>query len=156
MSLDPSASLWPGVFWAAAVCLWIAAIGAPIAYAAFRNRPRLVWPFYAPIVGVVVVLLVTNLVAYVIPGAPAAWFGLIGPSVASAVIVWRVGVPGRVSRQSAIALLAMFTMAVGVFALAYANRAHSALADDTWQYPLAFRLARGVFPPVTPSRMVRG
>ena len=130
MSLDPSASPWPGVFRAAAVCLWIAAIGAPIAYAAFRNRPRLVWPFYAPIIGVVVVLLVTNLVAYVIPGAPAAWFGLIGPSVASAAIVWRVGVPGRVSRQSAIALLAMFAMAVGVFALAYANRAHSALADD--------------------------
>ena len=138
------------MFAAVAVCLWIAVIGASIAYAAFRNRPRLVCPFYAPIIGVVVVFLVTNLAAYVIRGAPSAWFGLIGSPLASAAIAWGIGTPGRVSRRSAIALLAMFTMAVSVFALAYANRTHSGLVDDTWQYPQAHRLARGVFPPVTP------
>ena len=69
MSLDPAASPWPGVIASVAVCLWIAAIGALLAYAVFRDRPRLVWPFYAPIVGVAVVLVVTNLSAYVMPGA---------------------------------------------------------------------------------------
>ena len=150
MSLDPSVSPGPGVVAAVAVCLWMAAIGAPLAYAAFRDRPRLVWPCYAPIVGVVVVLLVTNLAAYVITGAAAAWVGLIGPSVAGAAIAWRAGVPERVSRQAAIPLLAMALVAAGVFALAYATRLHTASVDAAWHQALAFQLARGVFPPVTP------
>ena len=150
MSLDPAASPWPGVVASVAVCLWIAAIGAPLAHAVFQHRPRLVWPYYAPIVGVAVVLLVTNLAAYVIPGAPAAWFGLLGPSAAAAVIAWRAGVPSRMSRRSAIALLAMAVTAVGVFALAYANQTHIFPGDSTWHYPLAHRMALGEFPPVTP------
>jgi len=35
VSLDPAASHWPGVIASGAVCLWIAAIGALIAYAVF-------------------------------------------------------------------------------------------------------------------------
>ncbi len=107
MSLDPAASPWPGVIASVAVCLWIAAIGALLAYAVFRDRPRLVWPFYAPIVGVAVVLLVTNLAAYVAPGAPAAWLGLIVPSVLGVVVVRRGSAPGTRPRGSKIALLAV-------------------------------------------------
>ena len=150
MSLDPAASPWPGVFASVAVCLWIAAIGAPIAYAVFRHRPRLVWPFYTPIVGVAVVLLVTNLAAYVAPGAPAAWFGLLVPSALGAVIVRRGGGLRPLPRGSKIALLTMVALAIGVFALAYANRLHTYPHDAPWHYALAQRLARGEFPPVTP------
>ena len=150
MSLDPAASPWPGVFASVAVCLWIAAIGALLAYAVFRDRPRLVWPFYAPIVGVAVVLLVTNLAAYVVPGALAAWAGLIGPSVLAVVVARRSGAPRRVSRRSAIALLAIALMAVGLFALTYANRTHGSGDAPGWHYALAHTMARGVFPPVTP------
>ena len=150
MSLDPTASPWPGVIASVAVCLWIAALGAPLAAAAFRHRPRLVWPGYAPILGVAVVLLITNLASYVIPGAPAAWFGLLAPSVAALVILWRLGPPSRPSRRSALVLLAMALVAVGVFALAYANRLHTGHPDAAWHDALAFQLARGVFPPITP------
>ena len=150
MSLDPAASPWPGVVASVAVCLWIAAIGVLLARAVFRDRPRLVWPFYAPIVGVAVVLLVTNLAAYVIPGAPAAWFGLLAPSALGAIVAWRGGALRPLPRGSRAALLAMALVAVGVFALAYANRTHEFLWDDTWHFGLAQRLARGVFPPVTP------
>ena len=150
MSLDPAASPWPGVVASVAVCLWIAAIGALLAHAVFRDRPRLVWPFYAPIVGVAVVLLVTNLAAYVIPGAPAAWFGLLVPSALGAIVAWRGGTLRPLPRGSKVALLAMALVAVGVFVLAYANRTHMFLWDDTWHFGLAQRLARGAFPPVTP------
>ena len=43
-----------------------------------------------------------------------------------------------------------FTLAIGVFALAYANRLHTYPHDAPWHYALAQRLARGEFPPVTP------
>ncbi len=150
MSLDPTASPWPGVLASVGVCLWMVAIGAPLAAAAFRHRPRLVWPFYAPILGAVTVLLVTNLAAYVIPGAPAAWFGLIAPSVAAAVVAWRLGAPRRPSRRSVLILLALVLLGVGVFLLAFTNRTHSPFADESWHYPLALRLANGVFPPEPP------
>ena len=150
MSLDPAASPWPGVLASVGVCLWMVAIGAPLAAAAFRHRPRLVWPFYAPILGAVTVLLVINLAAYVIPGAPAAWFGLIAPSVAAAVVAWRLGAPRRPSRRSVLILLALVLLGVGVFLLAFTNRTHSPFADESWHYPLALRLANGVFPPEPP------
>ena len=150
MSLDPSASPWPGVLASVGVCLWIVAIGAPLAAAAFRHRARLVWPFYAPILGVVTVLLVTNLAAYAIPGAPAAWFGLIAPTVAAAVVAWRLGVPRQPTRRTAPVLLALGLLAVGMFALAYANQLHEPIWDSPWHYGLAHQMARGVFPPVTP------
>ena len=150
MSLDPSASPWPGVLASVGVCLWMAAIGVPLAAAAFRHRPRLVWPFYAPILGAVTVLLVTNLAAYAIPGAPAAWFGLIAPSVAAAVVAWRLGPPRHPSRRSVLILLALVLLGVGVFLLAFTNRTHSPFADESWHYPLALRLAKGVFPPEPP------
>ena len=150
MSLDPTASAWPGVVASVAICLWMAAIGVPLAHAVFRHRPRLVWPFYAPIVGVAVVLLVTNLAAYIVPGAPAAWVGLLIPSALGAIVAWRGGAPRPLRRGSKVALLAMALTSVGVFALAYATRLHTANVDAAWHQALAFQLARGVFPPVTP------
>ncbi len=150
MSLDPTASPWPGVVASVAVCLWIAAIGVPLAHAVFRNRPRLVWPYYAPIVGIVAVLLVTNLAAYAMPGAPAAWFGLLASSALAAVAVWRRGAPRALPRGSRFALPGLALAAVGIFVLAYANRLHGDMPDYTWHYPLALQLANGVFPPVTP------
>ena len=151
MSLDPAASPWPGVIASVAVCLWIAVIGALLAYAVFRDRPRLVWPFYAPIVGVAVVLLVTNLAAYVMPGAPSAWFGLIAPTVLGVVVVWRGGRRGPLPPGSRAALLGAGALAVGVFALACANRVHELAYDASWHYGLISRMARGgAFPPVTP------
>ena len=150
MSLDPAASPWPGVIASVAVCLWIAVIGALLAYAVFRDRPRLVWPFYAPMVGVAVVLLVTNLAAYVMPGAPSAWFGLIAPSVLGIAVARRAGALRPLPQGSRAVLLGAGALAVGVFALAYADRMHEAPFDTAWHYGLAFRLARGEFPPVTP------
>ncbi|MCY3782994.1 MAG: hypothetical protein OXG79_04320 [Chloroflexi bacterium] len=132
MSLDPTASPWPGVIASVAVCLWIAAIGALIAYAVFRDRPRLVWPFYAPIVGVAVVLLFTNLSAYAIPGAPSAWFGLVFPSAVALVAARRVSAPGERPRGATAALLAVLVVAIGVFALAYANRTHQSFDAPAW------------------------
>ena len=150
MSLDPAASPWPGVIASVAICLWIAVIGALLAYAVFRDRPRLVWPFYAPIVGVAVVLLVTNLSAYVIPGAPSAWFGLIAPSVLGIVAARRSGALRLLPPGSRTVLLVMGLLAAGVFALAYTNRLHVDTPDTSWHYALAHRLSRGEFPPVTP------
>ena len=151
MSLDPAASPWPGVLASVGVCLWMAALGAPLAAAAFRHRPRLVWPFYAPILGIAVVLLLTNLAFHVIPGAPGVWFGLVAPSAASLVILRRLGARRRPSRRSALVLLAVGLLAVGVFALGYATRMHWNFSAYTWHYPLALRFAEGVFPPVTPN-----
>ena len=150
MSLDPAVSPWLGVIASVAVCLWIAVIGALLAYAVFRDRPRLVWPFYAPIVGMAVVLLVTNLAAYVMPGAPSAWFGLIAPTVLGVVVARRGGHLRQAPRGSRIALVAMVLLAVGVFVLAYANRMHASGDAAGWHRALALQLARGVFPPVTP------
>ncbi len=150
MSLDPAASPWPGVIASVAVCFWIAAIGVPIAHAVFRDRPRLVWPFYAPIVGVVVVLLVTNLAAYVMPGASAAWLGLLAPSALGVIAARRGGALRPLPRGSRAALVAISMLAVGVFALAYANRTHTGPYDSDWHYALALRMAGGEFPPVTP------
>lgn len=48
MNLDPTVSPWLGIAASTGVCLWMAAIGAPLAHAVFHDRPRLVWPFDAP------------------------------------------------------------------------------------------------------------
>ena len=101
-------------------------------------------------VGVAVVLLVTNLAAYVMPGAPSAWFGLIAPSVVGIVVVRRGGALRPLPEGYRTALLAMGLVAVGVFALAYANQPHIYPNDEGWHYALAQRMARGEFPPVTP------
>ena len=150
MSLDPAASPWPGVIASVAVCLWIAVIGALLAYAVFRDRPRLVWPFYAPAVGIAVVLLVTNLAAYVMPGAPSAWFGLVFPSALGLVAARRSGSLRPLPPGTQTVLLVAGVLAVGMSALAYAGRLHTPPPDLTWHYPVAFRLALGEFPPVTP------
>ena len=150
MSLDPAASPWPGVVASVAVCLWIAAIGALLARAVFRDRPRLVWPFYAPIVGVAVVLLVTNLAAYIVPGAPAAWVGLLLPTALGAIAAWCGRALRPLPRTSKVALVVMTLVAVGAFALSFATRTHGAGDAPGWHYALAHTMARGVFPPVTP------
>ena len=54
MNLDPTVSPWIGIFASTGVCLWMVAIGAPLAQAVFGDRPRPVWPFYAPALGIVV------------------------------------------------------------------------------------------------------
>ena len=150
MNLDPAASPWPGVIASVAICLWIAVIGAILSYAVFRDRPRLVWPFYAPIVGVAVVLLVTNLTAYVMPGAPSAWFGLLLPFAVGLVSARRSGPLRPLPQGSRAVLLALAVVAVGVFVLAYTNRIHGYFDAPTWHQAVALRLARGEFPPVTP------
>jgi len=150
MNLDPTVSPWVGIFASTGVCLWMAAIGAPLSKAVFGDRPRLVWPFYAPALGIVVVLLTTNLSAYVIPGAPSAWFGLIAPSILAVFIAWRARQLRLPSLRTAIASLAILATSAGIFALALANRTQTHSLDEPWHFALVLRLARGVFPPVTP------
>ncbi len=150
MSLDPAVSPWPGVLSATLICLWMAAIGAPLAHAVFAHRPRPVWPLYAPILGVVAVLLTTNLAAYVAPGMASAWIGLLVMSAMSVVVAWRSGMVRPVSRRSALALLVLATASAGIFVFALANRTHVWFVDESWHFALAQRMARGVFPPVTP------
>lgn len=150
MTLDPAASPWPGVLSSTVICLWMAAIGAPLAHAAFAHRPRSVWPFYAPILGVVAVLLTTNLAAYVVPGAASAWIGLAVPTAFSAAVAWRSGAIHRPSRRLAVGFLVLISSAAALCVFALANRTHVWFVDESWHFALAQRMARGVFPPVTP------
>ena len=150
MNLDPTVSPWLGILASIGVCLWMVAIGMPLAHAVFRDRPRLVWPFYAPALGIVVVLLTTNLSAYVIPGAPSAWFGLVAPSGLAALVAWRTR-PSRLPlRRAALAALALCLASAGTFLMAFASRTQVRPAEEAWHYALTLRMARGVFPPVTP------
>ena len=150
MNLDPTVSPWLGILASTGVCLWMAAIGVPLAHAVFRDRPRLVWPFYAPALGIVTVLLVTNLSAYVIPGAPSAWFGLLAPSALAGFTAWRARPIHLPSRRVALGLTSLLTLSAGVFAFAFANRTQRPFIDEAWHFALARLLADGVFPPTTP------
>ncbi len=150
MNLDPTVSPWIGIVASTGICFWMAAIGAPLSRAVFGDRPRPVWPFYAPALGIVVVLLVTNLSAYLIPGAPSAWFGLLAPSALAAYVAWRGRKIDLTSRRTALASLALLAASAGVFLLALATRTQVRAAEEAWHFPLALRMARGVFPPVTP------
>ena len=150
MNLDPAVSPWTGVVSSALVCLWMAAIGAPLAQAVFAHRPRPVWPYYAPVVGIVTVLLTTNLAAYLAPGAGSAWTGLLAPSMLSAAVAWRNGAIRGASRRTVLGLLVLVTASVGLFVFALANRTHVWFVDESWHFALAQRMAKGEFPPVTP------
>ena len=116
----------------------------------FGDRPRPVWPFYAPALGIVAVLLTTNLSAYVIPGAPSAWFGLLAPSALAAVVAWRDGQIRLPSRRTALASLALLLASIGTYVLAFSSRTQVRPGEESWHYALALRMARGDFPPVTP------
>ncbi len=150
MNLDPTVSPWIGIVASTGVCLWMVAIGLPLSRAVFGDRPRPIWPFYAPAIGIVVVLLVTNLSAYVIPGAPSAWFGLLAPSAIAAFVSWHTGRIRPPSRRTALASLALLSTSAGIYVLALANRTQVRAGEETWHFPLVLRMARGVFPPVTP------
>ncbi len=150
MNLDPTVSPWLGIVASTGVCLWMAAIGLPLSRAVFGDRPRSVWPFYAPAIGIVVVLLITNLAAYVIPSAPSAWFGLWAASALAVAVAWRGRQIRRPSRRAALASLALLLVSAGIYVLAFANRTQVRAGEETWHFPLVLRMARGVFPLVTP------
>ncbi len=150
MNLDPTVSPWLGIFASTGVCLWMAAIGVPLSRAVFGDRPRPVWPFYAPALGIVAVLLTTNLSAYVIPGTPSAWFGLLAPSAIATFVGWRTRLIHPPSRRRALASMAILLVSAGIYVLTLANRLQVRAGEETWHFPLALRMARGVFPPVTP------
>ena len=151
MNLDPTVSPWLGIVASTGVCLWMAAIGLPLSRAVFGDRPRPVWPFYAPALGIVVVLLVTNLSAYLIPGAPSAWFGLLAPSALAAYVAWRTHQFRVPSRQATLPVsLALLVASAATFVVAFTNRTQVRAGEETWHFPLVLRMARGVFPPVTP------
>ena len=150
MNLDPTASPLLQVLAATGVCAWIAAIGAPFAQAVFGHRSRLVWPLYAPILGVVAVLLTTNLTAYVAPGAASAWVGLLAPSAISVVVALRGRAIARSLQRSAVALLTLALLAAAAFLWVLANYTHMTFGDPHWHLALVQQLARGGFPPITP------
>ena len=150
MNLDPTVSPWIGIFASTGVCLWMVAIGAPLARAVFGDRPRPVWPFYAPALGIVAVLLTTNLSAYVIPGAPSAWFGLLVPSALAAFAAWRDRRIRLPSLRTALASLTLLLASIGTYVLAFSSRTQVRPGEEAWHYALALRMARGDFPPVTP------
>ena len=150
MNLDPTVSPWIGIFASTGVCLWMVAIGAPMARAVFGDRPRPVWAFYAPALGIVVVLLTTNLSAYVIPGAPSAWFGLLAPSALAAFAAWRDRRIRLPSLRTALASLTLLLASIGTYVLAFSSRTQVRPGEEAWHYALALRMARGDFPPVTP------
>ena len=152
MNLDPTVSPWLGILGSTGVCLWIAAIGAPLAQAAFGHRLRLVWPFYAPILGLTAVLLTTNLVAYVAPGGASAWVGLLAPSALSAVVAWRTRISLNPLRRSAVAFPLLVLPATGAFLLSLAHYTRVSFGDPHWHFALIQHLARGGVPPVTPLR----
>lgn len=150
MTLDPALSPWPGVLQASAVCLWMAAIGAPLAQAAFSHRPHSMWPLYAPIVGTVAVLLATNVAAHFAPGPPSAWIGGLAPTALATAVAFRSGALRRASQRAVPRLLTWGAVSAGLFVFALANRTHVWFVDESWHFALAQRMARGEFPPVTP------
>lgn len=150
MNLDPAVAPLLQVLVASAVCAWIAAIGAPLAHAVFAHRPRPVWPFYAPILGLAAVVLTANLAAYAAPGAGSAWFGLLAPSALALVVVVRTRAFLPVSRHSAVALLALAFSAAVLFLWVLANYTHMKFGDPHWHLALSHRLAQGGFPPDNP------
>ena len=150
MNLDPTVSPIVQVLAASAVCAWMAAIGAPLAHAAFGHRPRLVWPFYAPILGLAIVLLTTNLLAYLAPGAASAWLGLLAPSLLAAVVALRGRTFVSAFKRSTLGLLALAVPAAAAFFWVLANYTHMDFGDPHWHLALVQRLARAGVPPVTP------
>lgn len=150
MNLDPTVSPWIGIVASTGVCCWMAVIGLPLSHAVFGDRPRPVWPFFAPAIGIVAVLLATNLSAYVIPGAPSAWFGLLAPSALAALVAWRGGWISRPSHGAAVASMALLAGSAGACVLAFAHQTQLRHPEETWHFALVQRMARGVFPPVTP------
>ncbi|MDE2903342.1 MAG: hypothetical protein OXP73_09985 [Chloroflexota bacterium] len=126
------------------------AIGVPLSHAVFNHRPRPVWPFYAPALGIVVVLLATNLSAHVIPGAASAWFGLLAPAAFAGFLLWRSGWVATPSLRTVRASLVLMAASAATFLVALAHRTQIRHAEESWHFPLVLRLARGVFPPVTP------
>lgn len=150
MNLAPTDMPWVDVLAVTGICIWMVAIGAPLARAAFGNRARTVWPCYAPIIGIAIVLATTNLLAYAMPGAAAAWVGLIVPSVVATAVTWRGGMLAQMSRRSGASLASLAFASAGLFVFALANRTQVWFVDETWHFPLALRMARGVFPPTTP------
>ncbi len=156
MNLDPTVSPWLGILGSTGVCLWMAAIGAPLAHAAFGHRSRLVWPFYAPILGVTAVLLTTNLAAYAAPGAASAWVGLLAPSAVATVFAWRARTLVNPLRRSAVTLPLLVLPATGAFLLCLANYTQAWFGDPHWHLALVQHFARGGFPPVTPHGVDSG
>ncbi|MCY3802684.1 MAG: hypothetical protein OXG46_14045 [Chloroflexi bacterium] len=150
MSLVPTDTPWVDVLAATGICIWLVAIGAPLARAAFGDRARTVWPCYAPVLGIAIVLATTNLLAYAMPGAAAAWVGLIVSTVVAAAVAWRGGMLAKMSRRSGVSLASLAFASAGLFVFALANRTQVWFVDETWHFPLALRMARGVFPPTTP------
>lgn len=150
MNLDPTASPALQVLAASAVCAWIAAIGAPLAQAVFGRRPRLVWPFYAPILGLVAVLVTTNLAAYVATGGSGAWVGLLAPSGLAAAVAWRGRAFTHPFWRSPLAIAALALPAAAAFLWVLANYTHMTFGDPHWHLALVQQLARGGLPVVTP------
>lgn len=150
MNLDPTVSPWLGILGSTGVCLWMAAIGAPLAHGAFGHRSRRVWPFYAPILGVAAVLLTTNLAAYVAPGGASAWVGLLAPSALATVVAWRARTRLNPLQRSAAAFPLLVLPATGAFLLCLSYWTHVWFGDSQWHLSLVQHLARGGFPPVSP------
>lgn len=150
MSLDSTASPLLHVLVSMCACAWIVVIGAPLSHAVFGHRPHQIWAFLAPIMGLVAVLLTTNITAYAAPGAPSAWSGLLLPTGLSAVVAWRSRASYRVSRRSTLNLLLLAAASAAIFILALINRTQVWFVDWAWHFALVNRIARGAFPPVTP------
>ncbi len=150
MTLNPADPVWPAIVRVLVLIGWIAAIGLPISRALFGGRSRLVWPFYAPAIGFLWLLLVVNLVSWAVHGALGSWLGLILASVFAVAIGWRTRNFGSLRRAPRVGAVAVLAGSVAVYLFILGNRTQTLWVDEVWHLPLAGTIANGFFPPVSP------
>ena len=151
MNLDPTVSPWIGIFASTGVCLWMVAIGAPLARAVFGDRPRPVWPFLRPRPGH------RRGVAHDQPvglrhtrRAPAPGSASWPRQHSPRFVAWRDRRIRLPSLRTALASLTLLLASIGTYVLAFSSRTQVRPGEESWHYALALRMARGDFPPVTP------
>jgi len=153
MFLNPAEPVWPGLLTATIVLTLVIASGLPLSWAIFGERPRRVWIGYAPIIGVGLHLLTTNLLSWSTPGALGSWLGLAAGLSLSASTAYarrrRVKLPHRLPGTWAGVALGALALA-GLLYVALANRTHVLFTDEEWHLPLTAMLAAGEFPPISP------
>ena len=153
MFLNPAEPVWPGLLKASIVLTLVLASGLPLSHAIFGGRPRQVWIGYAPIIGVGLHLLTTNLLSWLTPGALGSWLGLAAGLSLSASTGYvrrrRLKLPDRSPGTWAGVALGVLALA-GLLYVALANRTHVLFTDEEWHLPLTATLAAGEFPPISP------
>ena len=150
MTLNPADPVWPAIVRVLLLIGWIAATGLPISRVLFGGRPRLVWPFYAPAIGFLWLLLVANLVSWAVRGPLGSWLGLVLASALAIALACRTRTFWSLRRAPRVGAAAVLAGSVALYLFILGNRTQTLWVDEVWHLPLAGTIANGFFPPVSP------